>query len=137
MKILKTVKKIPGGLMVIPLLLGAAFNTWLPGLITIGGAGTFTTYLWKSGAMPILAVFLFCNDDRHLNNIAVLLSESGCDADAVVENLLKEADEKGCVAASYNLGLFCLTHKRKAEAQKWLQKALKRESELRNSLLLE
>ena len=23
--------------------------------------GTFTTYLWKSGAMPILAVFIFCN----------------------------------------------------------------------------
>ena len=61
MKILKTVKKIPGGLMVIPLLLGAAFNTWLPEAITIGGDGTFTTYLWKSGAMPILAVFLFCN----------------------------------------------------------------------------
>ena len=61
MKILQTVKKIPGGLMVIPLLLGAALNTWAPGLITIGGDGTFTTYLWKSGAMPILAVFLFCN----------------------------------------------------------------------------
>ena len=61
MKILQTVKKLPGGLMVIPLLLGAAFNTWLPGLITIGGSGTFTSYLWKSGAMPILAVFLFCN----------------------------------------------------------------------------
>ena len=76
-------------------------------------------------------------EPNSLNNIAVLLSESGCDADAVVENLLKEADEKGCVAASYNLGLFCLTHKRKAEAQKWLQKALKQESELRNSLLLE
>ena len=41
MKILKTVKKVPGGLMVIPLLLGAAFNTWAPGLITIGGDGTF------------------------------------------------------------------------------------------------
>ena len=61
MKILQTVKKIPGGLMVIPLLLGAALNTWAPGLITIGGDSTFTTYLWKSGAMPILAVFLFCN----------------------------------------------------------------------------
>ncbi len=61
MKILQTVKKVPGGLMIIPLLLGAAFNTWLPGVITLGGAGTFTAHLWKSGAMPILAVFLFCN----------------------------------------------------------------------------
>ena len=61
MHILKMVKKVPGGLMIVPLLLGAAFNTWLPGLITLGGSGTFTSYLWKSGAMPILAVFLFCN----------------------------------------------------------------------------
>ena len=61
MKILQSVKKIPGGLMVIPLFLGAAFNTFLPGLITLGGSGTFTSHLWKSGAMPILAVFLFCN----------------------------------------------------------------------------
>lgn len=61
MHILKMVKKVPGGLMIVPLLLGAAFNTWLPRLITLGGDGTFTSYLWKSGAMPILAVFLFCN----------------------------------------------------------------------------
>ena len=49
MKILQSVKKIPGGLMVIPLFLGAAFNTFLPGLITLGGSGTFTSHLWKSG----------------------------------------------------------------------------------------
>ena len=55
MKILQSVKKIPGGLMVIPLFLGAAFNTFLPGLITLGGSGTFTSHLWKSGAMPIPA----------------------------------------------------------------------------------
>lgn len=60
MKILQTVKKIPGGLMVIPLLLGAIVNTLFPQVWTMFD-GTFTTYLWKSGAMPILAVFLFCN----------------------------------------------------------------------------
>ena len=60
MKILKTVKKIPGGLMVVPLLLGAITNTFFPGLWKTFD-GTFTTHLWKSGAMPILAVFLFCN----------------------------------------------------------------------------
>ena len=60
MKILQTVKKIPGGLMVVPLLLGAITNTFFPGLWTTFD-GTFTTHLWKSGAMPILAVFLFCN----------------------------------------------------------------------------
>ena len=60
MKIMQTVKKVPGGMMVVPLLLGACVNTFFPGLWTTFD-GTFTTYLWKSGAMPILAVFLFCN----------------------------------------------------------------------------
>lgn len=58
MQILKTVKKIPGGLMVVPLLLGALFNTFFPEALAIGG---FTSHLFKTGAMPILAVFLFCN----------------------------------------------------------------------------
>ena len=61
MNILKTVKKIPGGLMVVPLLLGAIINTFFGGTIWTMFDGTFTTYLWKSGAMPILAVFIFCN----------------------------------------------------------------------------
>ena len=58
MQILKTVRRIPGGLMVVPLLLGAAINTFFPSMLTIGG---FTTHLFKTGALPILAVFLFCN----------------------------------------------------------------------------
>lgn len=58
MRILKTVKKIPGGLMVVPLLLGAAINTFFPDALMIGG---FTTNLWKTGALPILGVFLFAN----------------------------------------------------------------------------
>lgn len=58
MNILQMVKKVPGGLMVIPLLLGAAINTFFPQVLEIGG---FTTHLWKTGALPILAVFLFAN----------------------------------------------------------------------------
>lgn len=58
MRILKTVKRIPGGLMIVPLLLGALVNTLFPQVLEIGG---FTTNLFKTGAMPILAVFLFCN----------------------------------------------------------------------------
>lgn len=60
MKILQTVKKIPGGIMIVPLLLGALVNTLCPSVWPYFD-GTFTTYLWKSGAMPILAAFLFCN----------------------------------------------------------------------------
>lgn len=44
MKILKSVKKVPGGLMVIPLLLGASINTFFPTALSIGG---FTTALFK------------------------------------------------------------------------------------------
>ncbi len=61
MQILKIVKKIPGGLMVVPLLLGAIVNTFFGNILWSSFDGTFTTYLWKSGAMPILAVFIFCN----------------------------------------------------------------------------
>lgn len=61
MKILQTVKKIPGGLMIVPLLLGAIINTISGDALWNMFDGTFTTYLWKSGAMPILAVFIFCN----------------------------------------------------------------------------
>lgn len=58
MKILKTVKKVPGGLMVVPLLLGALFNTICPQALEVGG---FTTALFKTGAMSILGLFCLCN----------------------------------------------------------------------------
>lgn len=60
MKILATVKRIPGGLMVVPLILGALVNTFCGGIWKTFD-GTFTTYLWKSGAMPLLSAFIFCN----------------------------------------------------------------------------
>jgi hypothetical protein len=58
MKILQLVKKVPGGLMVVPLLLGVFLNTFVPGVLNIGG---FTTNLWKTGASTLIAMFLFCN----------------------------------------------------------------------------
>ena len=60
MRILATVKRIPGGLMVVPLILGALVNTFCGG-VWKEFDGTFTTYLWKSGAMPLLSAFIFCN----------------------------------------------------------------------------
>lgn len=61
LKILKSVKKVPGGMMVVPLLLGALVNTIAPSWLEIGG---FTTSLFKTGALPILGVFLFCNGSQ-------------------------------------------------------------------------
>nr|WP_221040082.1 2-keto-3-deoxygluconate permease [Gelria sp. Kuro-4] len=58
MKIWKAVDRVPGGLMVVPLLLGAIINTLFPQVLQIGG---FTTALLKQGAMPLLGLFLLCN----------------------------------------------------------------------------
>jgi len=58
MQILKVVKKVPGGLMIIPLLLGALMNTLFPQVLAIGG---FTTAMFKTGASAILGCFLFAN----------------------------------------------------------------------------
>lgn len=58
MKILQTVKKIPGGLMVVPLLLGMIVNTFCPGVLEIGG---LTTALWGSAyASTGIAITCFC-----------------------------------------------------------------------------
>jgi len=57
MRIKDSIDKIPGGLMIIPLLLGAIINTLFPQALMIGG---FTTAMFKEGALPILGVFLFC-----------------------------------------------------------------------------
>lgn len=58
MKILENVKKVPGGLMIVPLLLGAFVNTFFPQSLEIGG---FTTAAFKTGANALLGAFLFCN----------------------------------------------------------------------------
>ncbi|ONI38834.1 2-keto-3-deoxygluconate permease [Candidatus Epulonipiscium fishelsonii] len=58
MPILKTVKKVPGGIMVVPLLIGAIINTFFPEILNIGG---FTTALFKTSASAGIGMFLFCN----------------------------------------------------------------------------
>ncbi len=53
----RTLEKIPGGMMVVPLLLAALINTLFPQALEIGG---FTTALFKKGALPLIGCFLFC-----------------------------------------------------------------------------
>ena len=47
----RTLERIPGGMMVVPLLLGAMINTLAPEFFKIGG---FTTALFKNGALPLI-----------------------------------------------------------------------------------
>lgn len=56
--ILDTINKVPGGLMVIPLVLGVVVNSLLPEFLQIG---SFTTALFKQGANVLIATLFFCS----------------------------------------------------------------------------
>ena len=57
MKLVKLMNKIPGGIMVIPLLAGVIINTFIPDALQIGGA---TTGLLKDGTNCLMGLFLIC-----------------------------------------------------------------------------
>ncbi|WP_348527972.1 2-keto-3-deoxygluconate permease, partial [Mesorhizobium sp.] len=51
------IERVPGGMMIVPLLLGALVATFMPGMPKF--FGSFTNALF-TGALPILAVFYVC-----------------------------------------------------------------------------
>src|SRR4051794_28533520 len=53
----RTLDRIPGGIMIIPLFLGAIVNTFAPNLLRIGG---FTEALFVNGVVPLIAFFFVC-----------------------------------------------------------------------------
>jgi len=57
MRIKAAIEKVPGGMMVVPLILGAAVNTVFPQALEIGG---FTSALFKNGASALIGAFLLC-----------------------------------------------------------------------------
>lgn len=57
MKIKNTIERIPGGMMLVPLILGAILNTFAQD--TGAYFGSFTKGM-ISGTVPILAVWFFC-----------------------------------------------------------------------------
>ncbi|QEN88984.1 2-keto-3-deoxygluconate transporter [Labrys sp. KNU-23] len=75
MKILKVIDRIPGGLMLVPLLLGALCKTFSPGAGSY--LGSFTNGL-ITGTVPILAVWFFCMGATiDLRATGVVLRKSG------------------------------------------------------------
>src|SRR5690606_27012589 len=48
--------KVPGGLMLLPLILGSIIGTFAPDAIAIGG---FTQALFKQSAQPLIALLIF------------------------------------------------------------------------------
>ncbi|ART62562.1 2-keto-3-deoxygluconate permease [Kushneria marisflavi] len=84
MRLLATVQKVPGGLMVVPLILGATLNTidqlhlpWITAVLQWLGAGQtdsgnyeflriggFSQELFKDGALVLIALFLFCSGSQ-------------------------------------------------------------------------
>jgi len=68
MQIKKAIDSVPGGLMIIPLFLGMLTNTFFPEALKIGG---FTTAMFsRTGALPILGVFLVCVGSQLSFNLA-------------------------------------------------------------------
>ena len=56
MKIVQTVNKVPGGLMVVPMFIGILVNTFAPDALKIGG---FTEALTNKGYLTLIAMYLF------------------------------------------------------------------------------
>jgi 2-keto-3-deoxygluconate permease len=56
MRILAAVNRVPGGMMVVPLFIGMALNTFAPNLLKIGG---FTQALTGAGYPTVLGMYLF------------------------------------------------------------------------------
>jgi len=56
LRIWDTINKVPGGLMVIPLVLGSLTRTFFPQFLDMGG---FVTALFKQSALPLIALLIF------------------------------------------------------------------------------
>lgn len=54
----KLMQKVPGGLIIVPMLIGVLANTFIPNVLEIGG---FTSGMFKTGTAYLLGMFLLLN----------------------------------------------------------------------------
>lgn len=68
----KLMQKVPGGLIIVPMLIGVLANTFIPNVLEIGG---FTSGMFKTGTACLLGMFLLLNgasiDVKKIWNAAV------------------------------------------------------------------
>lgn len=76
MNILSRVKKVPGGLLMIPTLIGAVINTYCPGIFKIGDP---TTALFTNkGTMVLIGLILFVSGSQFkLAHVLITLKRAG------------------------------------------------------------
>ena len=65
MKIKQSLEKFPGGMMIVPLLLGAVINTLFPEILRIGN---FTEALFVDGSSTLIALFLLFTGAHFINS---------------------------------------------------------------------
>ncbi|GBU09357.1 2-keto-3-deoxygluconate permease [Gammaproteobacteria bacterium] len=72
MKILKNIQRVPGGIMVVPMIIGAAVNTFTPQFLKLG---SFTTALFSSAGVATLigATLFFIGTQMRLREAPVAL----------------------------------------------------------------
>ena len=74
MRIMQTINRVPGGLMVVPLFIGMLINTFTPNLLKIGG---FTEGLSNAGYNTVLGMYLFTVGTKMTLNAAPRMLKRG------------------------------------------------------------
>lgn len=74
--IMNFLKKVPAGMMVVPLILGCLINTFVPNALQIGGITTAT--FSSAGSSCCLGILLFCMGTKlHLKEMPAVLKRGG------------------------------------------------------------
>lgn len=73
--ILATMQRVPGGMMLIPLLIGSLVRTFAPGFLELG---SFTSALFRDSALPLIALLIFATGAQiNLRQSGRVLAKTG------------------------------------------------------------